>query len=368
MEDAFQSNIAYDCLKQRAENLFLKEPDVKFWPYIGSKYFEAKFKILVIGESHYNCKRENDENKELTIDEFANSYLNMGSKNQLGYYYQFESFAQYPLGETTHKQEWLGKRRTAELILGAANLSYNSDYAWDYLAFYNFYQKLVGCCSNCDKWYCKNKEQYHNEAKAALPKVIKELKPDLIIIWENDRFREANLDYKIENGKEHLEGVEVFRINHPARELIREEFTSKWKQDGFLEKISINSYENDLNLLEKIEKEVNDRLKCGTVRKRGRQYLSFELFASKKDGKLVGSTKNLVCDIICKENFLTTRFYTRKYKASDSKRILNQICVKYEKCDDLGRCILKSETYNSNYIEFLSHFVEKMIDYRDLDV
>ena len=93
-----------------------------------------------------------------------------------------------------------------------------------------------------------------------MPKVIKELKPDLIIIWENDRFREANLDYKIENGKEHLEGVEVFRINHPARELIRGEFTSKWKQDGFLEKISINSYENDLNLLEKIEKEVNDRL------------------------------------------------------------------------------------------------------------
>ena len=103
MKDISQENIAYLKLKNRVGKYFDDSDEnnrkVKFLPYIGEKYFDANFKILVVGESHYNGKKENDNNRELTIDEFANSYLNIGNKDKNGYYYQFESFAQYPLNQ-----------------------------------------------------------------------------------------------------------------------------------------------------------------------------------------------------------------------------------------------------------------------------
>ena len=366
MEKEEQHNIAYDDLKERAKKLFNNKQNeiVNFWPYIGCKYFNANFKILVVGESHYNCDQCKNRNKDLTIDDFSNSYLSIGSKDQLGYYYQFESFAQYPLEVSTHLHELLGRRRTAEFIISAENNSKKSDYVWDYLAFYNFYQRLVGCCSNCGKWYRKDKESFHKEAKVALSKVVSALKPHLIIIWENKRFTEAKLELENRNGKEYFQNVEVFRINHPARTLIRNKFVLKWKQDGFLEKVMFDSYENDIKLLEKIEKNVIKQLDCGINRKRGRQYLFFELFVSKKDGEFVNSTRNYVCDITCAGNLLTLRFYTRNYSIEESKRILNQIDEKYEYCDNLGRCDIMRSTFNECFMEKITEILKKLVEYR----
>ncbi len=370
MKDICQENIAYLKMKNRAKNHFDVTDDndrkVKFWPYIGEKYFNANFKILVVGESHYNGKKENDNNRELTIDEFANSYLNIGNKDNNGYYYQFESFSQYPLNQKNSNGSWLGKRRTAEFIIGAENNSYKSDYVWDYLAFYNFYQRLVGCCSSCDKWYSKDKESFHKEAKDALPIVIKKLKPDLIVIWENGRFCEANLSYQNKNGKDYFEGVEVFRINHPARALIWEEYVSKWKQNGFLKKSQkFDSYEKISAKLKDVENEIVKDVKVGLERVRGRTYLSFELYVSKKDGKPVKSLNNFVCDVLLKDCSYMIRFYTRNYSKEESEGFLTKIQKESIACDKWGRCTLyKSSTLNESFISELKGIIKSLVDYR----
>ena len=320
----------------------------------------------MLGESHYNGKKENDNNRELTIDEFANSYLNIGNKDNNGYYYQFESFSQYPLNQKNSNGSWLGKRRTAEFIIGAENNSYKSDYVWDYLAFYNFYQRLVGCCSSCDKWYSKDKESFHKEAKDALPIVIKKLKPDLIVIWENGRFCEANLSYQNKNGKDYFEGVEVFRINHPARALIREEYVSKWKQNGFLKKSQkFDSYEKISAKLKDVENEIVKDVKVGLERVRGRTYLSFELYVSKKDGKPVKSLNNFVCDVLLKDCSYMIRFYTRNYSKEESEGFLTKIQKESIACDKWGRCTLyKSSTLNESFISELKGIIKSLVDYR----
>lgn len=370
MKDISQENIAYLQLKKRAEKLFEDFDEnnhkVKFFPYIGEKYFDADFKILVVGESHYNSKKENDNNRELTIDEFANSYLNVGNKDKNGYYYQFESFSQYPLDKKNSNPSWLGKRRTAEFIVGAENNSHKSDYVWDYLAFYNFYQRLVGCCSSCDKWYSKDKESFHKEAKEALPIVIKKLKPDLIVVWENGRFCEANLSYQNKNGREYFEDIEVFRINHPARSPIRNEFISKWKQNGFLEKTQkFDSYENISAKLEDVEKEIVKDIKVGFERVRGRTYLSFELYVSKQNGKPVKSLNNFVCDVVLKDNYYKIRFYTRKYSEEESKGFLKKMLKEFIACDEWGRCTLyKSSTLDENFKSELKGVLKILVNYR----
>ena len=370
MKDISQENIAYLKMKIRAKNHFDVTDDndrkVKFWPYIGEKFFDSNFKILVVGESHYNGKKENDNNRELTIDEFANSYLNAESKDKNGYYYQFESFAQYPLNWKTSNGCWLGKRRTAELIIGAENKSYKSDYVWDYLAFYNFYQRLVGGDSSCDEWYSKDKVSFRKEAKEALSVVVKKLKPDLIIVWENKRFREANLSYQSKNGKEYFEGVEVFRINHPARRLIRKDFVSKWKQNGFLEKTQkFDSYEEISAKLKDVENEIVKDVKVGFERVRGRTYLSFELYVSKQDGKPVKSLDDFVCDIILKDSSYMIRFYTRKYSKKESEEFLTKMQKDFLDGDEWGRCTLyKSSTLDENFISELKVFLKGLVDYR----
>lgn len=370
MKDVSQENTAYLKLKNRVEKYFEDSDEnnqkVRFWPFIGEKYFDAGFKILVVGESHYNGKKENDNNRELTIDEFANSYLNIGNKDKNGYYYQFDSFSQYPLNQKNSNGGWLGKRRTAEFIVGAENNSHKSDYVWDYLAFYNFYQRLVGCCSSCDKWYSKDKESFHKEAKEALPIVIKKLKPDLIVIWENDRFRAANLLYQNKNGKEYFEGVEVFRINHPARRLIRDEYVSKWRQKGILEETQkFDSYEKISARFEDVEKEIVKEIKVGFERVRGRTYLSFELYVSKQNSKPVKSLKNFVCDLVLKDNDYMIRFYTRKYSEEESKGFLKKMQKEFIVCDEWGRCTLyKSPTLDEDFISELKGFLKNLADYR----
>ena len=370
MKDISQENIAYLKLKNRVEKYFEYSDEnnqkVKFLPYIGEKYFDADFKILVVGESHYNGKKENDHNRELTIDEFANSYLNIGNKDKNGYYYQFDSFSQYPLNQKNSNGGWLGKRRTAEFIVGAENNSHKSDYVWDYLAFYNFYQRLVGCCSSCDKWYSKDKESFHKEAKEALPIVIKKLKPNLIVVWENGRFREADLSCQNKNGREYFEGVEVFRINHPARSLIRDEFVSKWRQNGFLEKTrKFDSYENISTKLKDIENEIVKDVKVGFELVRGRCYLSFELYISKKDGKPVKSLNNFVCDIILNDEDYMVRFYTRNYSKEESVILLTKMQKKFIVCDEWGRCTLyKSSTLDENFMSELKEFLKSLVVYR----
>ena len=370
MKDISQENIAYLKLKKRVEKYFEDSDDdnrkVKFLPYIGEKYFDSDFKILVVGESHYNGKKENDDNRELTIDEFANSYLNVGNKDNNGYYYQFESFSQYPLNQKSSNGSWLGKRRTAEFIIGAKNNSHRSDYVWDYLAFYNFYQRLVGYGSSCGKWYSKDKESFHKEAKEALPIVITKLKPDLIIIWENDRFREANLSYQNKNRKDCFEGVEVFRINHPARTLIREDLVSKWRHNGFLEKTQkFDSYEEISAKLEDVEKEIVKDIKVGFERVRGRTYLSFELYVRKQDGVPVKSLDDLVCDIILKDSNYMIRFYTRKYSEEESKGFLTKMQKEFIDCDEWGRCTLyKSSTLDGKFTSELKGFLTSLVDFR----
>lgn len=370
MKDVSQENIAYLKLKNRVEKYFEDSDEnsrkVKFLPYIGEKYFDADFKILVVGESHYNSKKENDNNRELTIDEFANSYLNIGNKDKNGYYYQFDSFSQYPLNQKNSNGGWRGKRRTAEFIIGAKNNSHKSDYVWDYLAFYNFYQRLVGCSSSSGEWYSKDKKSFHKEAKEALPIVIKKLKPDLIVIWENDRLREANLSYQNKNGKEYFEGVEVFRINHPARCLIRDEYISKWEQKGILEKtIQFDSYERISAKLEEVEKEILKDVKVGFERVRGRTYLSFELYVSKQNGKPVKSLDNFVCDVVLKDNDYMIRFYTRKYSEGESRGFLTKMQKELIDCDKWGRCSLyKSPTLDEDFIGALKGCLKSLVDYR----
>jgi len=130
----------------------LIEKGIKFLPWIGEDYFDFSPRILILGESHYF-----GESHYSSINEYNND----------------DNHTRAVVDDYNHK----GIINLAAML---TNKTIDNDFIYDYICFYNFFQKCVGI---------KHKEkEFIDEAliemsRKAFFNVIEILSPDLIIAW-----------------------------------------------------------------------------------------------------------------------------------------------------------------------------------------
>jgi hypothetical protein len=200
-------------LKNELDREFSKNGFIKFFPYIGKKYKETSPKIMVLGESHYiGDKSKTDEQIE---EDNRDNY----STRKVFFYEYLDPEA---FGENgTHPDPYVRcYRNFAAMISGKGY--HDSDYIWDYLSFYNFFQKYIGKGSKGKEY--KNDDLIKNSGKAYF-EVINILKPDLIIAWGRTLlyYEVPQEDCEYINEKEFfyryttIPGTAIWHIPHPSR-------------------------------------------------------------------------------------------------------------------------------------------------------
>ena len=191
------------------EKLQLSE-NINFLPYIGKNYTESKLKILVLGESHYGGKEKN-VNKEWTRQVVRDEYLEdlkKGNKNKWTQVYRY----------------------TAAMITGKGY--HESDYIWDDMVFYNFFQETVGEGSSNKQFIT---EDLISKSRVAFFEVIDLFKPDIVIIWGKTRLQNEWLP---QEEKEYLAddlfiyeknpSTILWSIHHPSKGFSYNEYHKKW--------------------------------------------------------------------------------------------------------------------------------------------
>lgn len=141
------------------ENELNNSERIKFLPYVGKYYDTVPRKILILGESHYG-KQERNNYRRLTRDVVELDYL-----------------ADVKQGK---KNTWIRcYRNTAAVLTGKGY--YSSEYVWNDLSYYNFFQQVVGDKDHKDKKYITN--QLIEDSRVALGDVLNILSPDFVIVW-----------------------------------------------------------------------------------------------------------------------------------------------------------------------------------------
>ncbi len=153
---------------QSYDGLFKQAEGVKFLPFVGPLFRETSLRetslretslrILMLGESHYG-PQENNRNTRLTRSLVEDDYLSASANGRRFFWTK-------------------GFRRVAAMIGGKDY--YSSDNVWQQLAFYNFFQQVVGDNAK-DKKHIN--EQTISEARSGLQEVCKILEPNLVIVW-----------------------------------------------------------------------------------------------------------------------------------------------------------------------------------------
>ncbi len=210
----------------RAQKCVGTSTNVNYLPFIGSKYFDSKCKILVLGESHYGTELKKIQEDSLlkklsksdsittqTIDVVLGSFLWVNWK------FRYESAMRYPYpidinNESTDAtgDQSLGFRknfqRTANLIRGVQSRNRCSNYIWDHLAFYNYFQRIVGEKPRDHKWVT---DELINQSKDALIEVLNALKPDIVIVW--GQFLKK---WRLDEVKQANKSIKFLHIMHPS--------------------------------------------------------------------------------------------------------------------------------------------------------
>ena len=202
------------------DDVFDKSEYIKFYPFIGKKYKEISPKILVLGESHYFPPNVTDiEMKEFDNEKLTSRIVLLGE-----YISEIRE-------NGTHPCQYIRcYRYTAAMITGK---DYHfSDYIWNYLSFFNFFQKHAGRGSKgkefIDEILIENSQRAYFE-------IINILKPKLVIAWgstdlynkwvpRNDRDPIEDYLYKY---KKYPDTV-IWHIQHPSRG-----FDYKWYHEEF---------------------------------------------------------------------------------------------------------------------------------------
>jgi hypothetical protein len=211
------------------DDVFDKSEYIKFYPFIGKKYKEISPKILVLGESHYfkpdvtvSEMNEFDNDKSISRNYFLDEYLTGLGNSKNG---------TLPEGPDGYKHIRC-YRNTASMITGK---DYHfSDYIWNYLSFFNFFQKHVGRGP-------KNKE-FINEilienSQRAYFEIINILKPKLVIAWgitdlynkwvpQNDC--DPIEDYLYKNNK--YPDTVIWHIPHPSQGFSYDTYHEEFKR------------------------------------------------------------------------------------------------------------------------------------------
>jgi hypothetical protein len=153
------------------ENAFNKSKYIRFYPFIGKGYKEMSPKIMVLGESNYIDPKIPVPTKE-QLEEWNNN-------KDSSHYVIFEDYFPEIRENGTHPYQHIRcYRYTATMITGK---DYNhSDYIWNYMSFYNFFQKHVGIGAK-GKEYINDK--LIEDSQKAYFEVIEILRPKLIIAW-----------------------------------------------------------------------------------------------------------------------------------------------------------------------------------------
>jgi len=139
--------------------------EIKFEPYIGENYNDQKFKVLILGESHYFNQKDyksylNDDNafKSVTND-VVNRFLNY-KKGITGYERWMNTFTKF---SNVINGKRIGNKETVRY--------------WDSCIFYNYVQKPTTGPRRSPL-----KEDFIKSFNA-LSSVLKKHKPDIIFIW-----------------------------------------------------------------------------------------------------------------------------------------------------------------------------------------
>ena len=185
-----------DKYEHELDTEFRKSEYIKYFPFIGKKYMDITPKIMILGESYY-------------IDPEIRK-------------------------DGIHPNKRVKCYRNTSAVISGKDY-HVSDYIWEYLSFYSFFQNHVGKGAK-DKGYI-NSDIIDNSRKAYFD-VINILKPDLIIVWgisklfyewtpQEDRqfVNEHFLLYKYKN----LPKTSFWHIPDPSQG-----FSYEWYHDEFL--------------------------------------------------------------------------------------------------------------------------------------
>ena len=186
---------------------------VNFFPFIGKKYFFSYPKILILGESHYFPK-------SIEIKDF-----------------QKWDKDHYRTREVIADDDNEGYINTAALI---AMDKKDNKWIWDYVSFYNFFQKHVGHGNNKNILY-SNYDRMIMEAQKSIIRIIKILRPNLIIAWGTSYLFNSWMPQFIESEKidkeieklyryKKLKKTAIWHIHHPSRSFDLDKWSNEFKK------------------------------------------------------------------------------------------------------------------------------------------
>ena len=160
--------------------------NVIFEPYVGEEYhcgYEGK-KLLILGDSHY-CDRKyvqmyvptaESEKKEICqrLEECQQLEECQNITNNV-----LDRFLKYKNKMQQYEGGWMKTfSRFTNIFLNNNNLTFDEiDEFWNCVMFYNYVQVAM------DHWGIKPEKHDFDNSQTAFFEVLKEYKPDLIIVW-----------------------------------------------------------------------------------------------------------------------------------------------------------------------------------------
>ncbi len=178
------------------DELFRGSNNIRYYPWVGMNYSKKELKILVVGESHYYGEICSNDEKN-AID---------NNNNFTRECYKDENIPVY-----------------SKMNAMLANDLLDNSWVSEEIAFYNFFQKCVGCGAS-DKSLID--DQLKKTSRAAFFEVLGILKPDIAIVWGvSNIFREwmphgkeypnEFVDSEIYYYCSHCD-TKIFHITHPS--------------------------------------------------------------------------------------------------------------------------------------------------------
>ena len=197
-------------LNESFDDELVKSKNIKYLPYIGKEYINEKSRILILGESHYISEEDYKDIKNVNLDKnFTRSIF-------------LDCYFPEIRDDGSHPYDWVRcYRNTAAMITGEDYCS--SDYIWQKLAFYNFFQSIVGVGSKSKDYI---NDALINTSQVAFYEVVKILKPSLIIAWGlgrlfNEWMPNDEWEYICEDKKcykyKHIPKTSIWHIHHPSQ-------------------------------------------------------------------------------------------------------------------------------------------------------
>lgn len=187
---------------------------LRFFPFIGSNYHSTPFKILVLGESHYDEKLKISSTNPIEIKE-VNNFTNYIVNKYLGYVEGKEKFEKWMNTFTKFANIFSDKSDKTEKLNSNEKIVF-----WQGKAFYNFIQVPMSSARVAPTL---------NDfalSISAFKVVCKEYAPDLIIIWgyrvwlnfPNEMKRTIDINDNVKINLLNLDGTEYpfLAIAHPS--------------------------------------------------------------------------------------------------------------------------------------------------------